>query len=96
MCFCPYAFSSSRIGIYQWGGEENMTKFGMVKVMSEVFNLSMTHVSPDPNPVPGANRPYNAQLSNAKLQALGVGKHTPFRDGIEVALRSWVERRRVE
>ena len=71
-----------------------MTKYGMVKAMSEVFNLPMDHISPDPNPVPGAPRPHNAQLSNAKLEGLGIGLHTPFRVGIELALKSWVDRKR--
>lgn len=69
-----------------------MTKYGMVVQMSEVFNLPMDHITPDPNPVPGAPRPHNAQLSNDKLENLAIGKHTPFRDAIKSALQPWVQR----
>lgn len=78
------------IGIFHWGGKETMTKYRMVQIISEVFKLPMDHIKPDPNPVPGAPRPHNAQLSNAKLEALGIGKHTPFREAIHSALKSWV------
>lgn len=79
-------------GIFHWGGKENLTKYGMVVLMSEVFGLKMDHIIPDPNPVPGAPRPHNAQLSNVELEKLNIGHHTPFRTGIDAALRSWVER----
>ena len=48
--------------------------------------------SADLNPVPGAPRPCNAQLSNVELEKLNIGHHTPFRTGTDAALRSWVER----
>jgi len=83
--------NSSIGGIYHWGGKERMTKYGMISHIAEVFQLSKEHIIPDPNPVPGAPRPHNSQLSNVKLEALGIGKHTPFREGIKAALQPWVQ-----
>jgi hypothetical protein len=85
-------YSYINIGIFHWGGKENFTKYGMVVAMSEVFGLNMDHIIADPNPVPGAPRPHNAQLSNIELEKLNIGHHTPFRIGIDSALRSWVQR----
>ncbi len=70
-----------------------MTKYGMVQDIASVFQLPMSHISPDPNQSQGALRPHNAQLSNEKLEKLGVGKHTPFRSGIQSALAVWVQRK---
>ncbi|XP_032781503.2 methionine adenosyltransferase 2 subunit beta isoform X1 [Daphnia magna] len=83
-------------GIYHWGGKEAMTKYGMVRDMASIFQLSMSHISPDPNPSQGTSRPQNAQLTNAKLENLAVGKHTPFRVGIESVLTGWVQRKKSE
>lgn len=69
-----------------------MTKYGMVQTIASVFQLPMNHIRPDPNPSQGASRPHNAQLSNAKLEKLSIGTHTPFRDGIESVLSVWVQR----
>lgn len=71
-----------------------MTKYGMVQDIASVFQLPMSQISPDPNPSQGTSRPHDAQLSNQKLENLGVGKHTPFRVGIESTLALWVQRRK--
>ncbi|XP_046653424.1 methionine adenosyltransferase 2 subunit beta-like [Daphnia pulicaria] len=80
-------------GIFHWGGKESMTKYGMVQDIASVFQLPMSHISPDPNQSQGASRPHNAQLSTEKLEKLGVGKHTPFRSGIQSTLAVWVQRK---
>lgn len=73
-------------------GKESMTKYGMVQTIARVFKLPMNHISPDPNPSQGTSRPHDAQLSNAKIESLGIGKHTPFCEGIESSLSIWVQR----
>jgi len=78
-------------GIYHWGGKEAMTKYGMVVSMAKVFNFPMEHITPDPNPVPGAPRPYDARLSTDRIDGLGIGRHTPFSEAIKSALEPWVE-----
>jgi|688.fasta_scaffold175216_6 hypothetical protein len=73
-----------------------MTKYGMVQHIASVFQLPMNHISPDPYPSQGASRPHNAQLSNEKLEKLGVGKHTSFREGIQSTLALWIQRKKLE
>ena len=79
------------LGIYHWGGKEAMTKYGMVVSMAKVFNFPMEHITPDPNPVPGAPRPYDARLSTDRIDGLGIGRHTPFSEAIKSALEPWVQ-----
>jgi len=79
-------------GIYHWGGKDSLTKYGMVCCIAEVFDLSMKHILPDQNPSPGAPRPYNAQLATARIDDLGIGQHTSFREAIKSALAPWVQR----
>ena len=63
----------------------------MIQTISSVFGLSISHISPDTSPSPGASRPQNAQLSNAKIESLGIGKHTLFREGIQSVLDPWIK-----
>lgn len=69
-------------GVYQWCGSEPLTKYGMTKIISEVFNLPMDHITADPTPSHTAARPHNTQLCRGRLESLGIGHHTPFRAGI--------------
>lgn len=69
-----------------------MTKYHMVQTIAEIFSLSMEHITRDTQPSQGALRPHNAQLSNAKLESIHIGKHTPFCKGIKSALTAWVQR----
>lgn len=74
---------SSVKGIYQWCGFESLTKYQMVKIMAEVLGMTAEHLIGDPNPSVGAPRPYNTQLCRKKLESLGIGKHTNFKDGVK-------------
>ena len=77
-------------GVWHWSSNEKMTKYTMVKTMSEVFNLPMEHVKPDNEPSKGAPRPYNSGLDTSVLENLGIKKRIPFRDGIRACLQSFV------
>ncbi|KAK2718101.1 methionine adenosyltransferase 2 subunit beta-like isoform X2 [Artemia franciscana] len=80
-------------GIYHWSGKEALTKFQMVKVIANVLGLTASHISPDRDETKlstGPLRPKNCQLSAARIDDLGIGKHTPFSDGILCALRKHV------
>lgn len=69
-----------------------MTKYGMMKVMADVFHINMSQISPEKGSgAGGATRPYNAELADTRVGLLGIGKHTPFRDGIESCLRPWLK-----
>lgn len=70
------------VGIFQWCGSEGLTKFGMVKLMSQGFGLSMDHIKPEAIQSGNTQRPHNTQLSTERLTSLGIGQHTNFQEGI--------------
>ena len=76
-------------GVFQWCGREPMTKYQMVQTMSEVFNLPMVNLKPDKTPSSGAPRPHDTTMMTDKVDLLGAGVHTPFRDGIKACLLKW-------
>ncbi|RXG70660.1 Methionine adenosyltransferase 2 subunit beta [Armadillidium vulgare] len=77
-------------GIYQWSGKEQLTKYGMLKAMAEVFSLPFEHIKPDRNPSPGAPRPYDALMDNSKLENLQISHHIDFKSGIKECLKNWI------
>lgn len=77
-------------GIYHCSGRDAMTKYGMVKIISEKMQLAMDHIVPDREPVKGAPRPYDSHLDTSKLDALVGQPYTPFRDAIKNCLINYV------
>ncbi|KAK3099701.1 hypothetical protein FSP39_008243 [Pinctada imbricata] len=77
-------------GIYHWSGNENMTKNDMAIAMAKAFNLPTNHIQGDKNPSGGAKRPYDAQLDCSRIEALGFGRQTPFKDGIADVLKPYL------
>ena len=73
-------------GIFQWSGDENMTKYDMACAMAGAFGISTDHIQPDKTASTGAKRPYNPQLDTSRLKQLGIGKRTKFADGIKKVL----------
>jgi dTDP-4-dehydrorhamnose reductase len=63
-----------------------MTKYEMALVMAEIFNIATEHIIADKESPVGARRPYNAQLSSSRLELLGVGQRTPFKEAIKGCL----------
>lgn len=77
-------------GIWQWRSDDKLTKYGMVKAMSEVFNLPMSHVTPNNSPTSGAARPYDCEFDCSELEAIGVSQRTPFREAISMCLKPFL------
>ncbi|XP_057312375.1 methionine adenosyltransferase 2 subunit beta-like [Hydractinia symbiolongicarpus] len=77
-------------GIWQWRSDDKLTKYGMVKVMSEVFNLPVSHVTPNNSPTSGAARPYDCEFDCSELEAIGVSQRTPFREAINACLKPFL------
>ncbi len=73
-------------GTYHWSGSECLTKYEMALLMADAWQMSADHLSPAPDKPQGAPRPYDCQLDTSKLEALGIGAHTPFPEGIAQAL----------
>jgi S-adenosylmethionine synthetase len=75
-------------GNYHWSGGDNMTKYDMAVTMATVFNLPTNHIQAD-KVAPsggGALRPFDSHLSCARLEALGIGRRTQFKDAIRDVL----------
>ena len=78
-----YKQTPSFKGIYHWQGRDQLTKYQMVKIMSKVLNLPMTHITPSNTPTSSTTpRPYHCQLDCTDLESLGIGQRTSFEDGI--------------
>ena len=74
-------------GTWHWSGNEAMTKYDMVKVMADVLSQSINHITPLSEPADDVPRPYDCALDTQVLQAMGIGRHTPFATGIAKVLR---------
>lgn len=77
-------------GIFQWCGEEKMTKYEMVMKIANVFKLPHSHIKPEKGQAVSVSRPLDTELDRTKLSQLGFGQHTPFIQGIFSVLCSWV------
>lgn len=78
-------------GIFQWCGQEPMTKYKMVLEMAAAFSLDTNHVLAVKGPSPGSPRPYDTTMDTGRLVDLGIGVHTPFRQGIKQVLEKWAK-----
>lgn len=74
-------------GIWHWCGSERYTKYGQALMIGEILGLPTSHLRPDPNPPAGAPRPRDSRLDCSKLEQLGFGRRTPFRQALDVSLR---------
>jgi len=54
--------------------------------MGEVLGLPTDHLTPDTTPPSGAPRPKNCELDISDLEKLGIGRQTPFRQGLQQVL----------
>jgi dTDP-4-dehydrorhamnose reductase len=77
---------SSFRGIYHWSGSEPFTKYGMTRVMAKTVGFDTSRLVPDPDPPAGAPRPKDAHLDTAALEALGIGRRTPFAAAVAAVL----------
>lgn len=80
-------------GIFQYSGPEKMTKYGMIKIMADVFNFNMDHIQgDDKEPATGATRPFDVSMDISRLSDLGISPQNPlsFKDGIKKSLQKWV------
>jgi len=75
-------------GIFHWSGNECLTKFDMAVAIGSAFGLPVSHLRPD-NSMPSGSvkRPYDTHLASDKLEALGIGRRTLFREGIIECLK---------
>lgn len=76
-------------GTYHWSNDEQMTKYQMAKVMTDVLGLPSDNLEPSGEPTDGAPRPRDCGLDCSGLEQLGIGQRTPFAQGIREVLEAW-------
>ncbi|XP_051869439.1 methionine adenosyltransferase 2 subunit beta [Pristis pectinata] len=78
---------SSISGVFHWSGNERMTKYEMACTMADVFRLPRGHLRPVMEaPTTGVMRPRDARLDCSRLERMGIGQRTPFRQGVKSCL----------
>lgn len=75
-------------GILHWNTCEQLTRYQMALIITDVFNLPQDHLIANPNPPSaGTPRPHNASMDISAVTDLGVKvSDTSFRKGIEESL----------
>nr|XP_054754235.1 methionine adenosyltransferase 2 subunit beta-like [Lytechinus pictus] len=78
-------------GVFHWCGSEFMTKYTMITTLANAFNLPHDHLKPNPiQPTGGTLRPKDCSMDRSKLEALGIGQTTPFKEGIHKVMEPFV------
>jgi len=67
-------------------GAEQITKYGMARVIAKDLGVDEQLIQSDPNPPPGAPRPKDCCLDASRLRALGFEPRIRFADGAHDAL----------
>lgn len=72
-------------GIVQWSGDEPMTKYEIALRLAEALQFN-TQLVPQHTPTDATPRPHNCHLDSSHLEALGIGRRTPFDTAIREVL----------
>ncbi|MGF6242476.1 MULTISPECIES: dTDP-4-dehydrorhamnose reductase family protein [Paraburkholderia] len=72
-------------GIVQWSGDEPMTKYEIAIRLAEALQLE-ARLTPQHTPTDATPRPHNCHLDSSRLEALGIGRRTPFDTAIRQVL----------
>lgn len=75
-------------GIVQWSGDEPMTKYEIALRLADALQLD-AHLSPQRTPADATPRPHNCHLASSQLEALGIGRRTPFDTAIRQVLAAF-------
>jgi len=72
-------------GVYQWRGDEQLTKYDMAVMMAREFGLPSEHYVANASAPTGgdsAARPHNCCMTTDRLRELGATIAVPFSEGI--------------
>lgn len=75
-------------GITQWSGDEPMTKFDIAERIARVLKVDAKLVA-QREPTDATPRPRDCHLDSGRLEALGIGRRTPFDTAIERLLANY-------
>ncbi|MFM0037145.1 dTDP-4-dehydrorhamnose reductase family protein [Paraburkholderia strydomiana] len=83
-----HAHGAAVRGIVQWSGDEPMTKYEIALRLAEALRLD-AHLTPQSTPTDATPRPHNCHLASERLEALGIGRRTPFDTAIRRVLAAF-------
>ncbi|MGF6569744.1 dTDP-4-dehydrorhamnose reductase [Paraburkholderia sp. GAS333] len=72
-------------GMVQWSGDEPMTKYEIAIRLADALQLD-ARLTPQRTPTDTTPRPHNCHLASSQLEALGIGRRTPFDTAIRQVL----------
>lgn len=72
-------------GIVQWSGDEPMSKYEIAIRLAEALQVD-ARLTPQHAPTDSTPRPHNCHLASNRLEALGIGRRTPFDTAIRQVL----------
>ncbi|BAN23469.1 dTDP-4-dehydrorhamnose reductase family protein [Caballeronia insecticola] len=75
-------------GIAQWSGDEPMTKFDIARRIARVLKVDAKLVA-QITPTDSTPRPRDCHLDSGRLEALGIGRRTPFDQAIAGLLSNY-------
>jgi len=75
-------------GIVQWSGDEPMTKYEIAVRLADALQLD-AHLTAQRTPTDATPRPHNCHLASSRLDALGIGRRTPFDAAIREVLTAF-------
>jgi dTDP-4-dehydrorhamnose reductase len=75
-------------GITQWSGDEPMTKFDIARRIARVLKVNARLVA-QLTPTDATPRPRDCHLDSGRLEALGIGRRTPFDHAIASLLAKY-------
>lgn len=75
-------------GIVQWSGDEPMTKYEIALRLADALQIN-AQLTPQHTPTDATPRPHNCHLASTRLEALGIGRRTPFDTAIRQVLAAF-------
>ncbi len=73
-------------GTHHWSGDEAMTKYAIALKLAERLDFDPSFIVAQATPLDSTPRPYDCHLDSTSLEALGIGKRTPFEQGLDHVL----------
>ncbi|MEM5437442.1 SDR family oxidoreductase [Paraburkholderia diazotrophica] len=80
-----HAHGEAVCGTAQWSGDEPMTKYDIAQRLADALQID-AQLTPQHTPTDSTPRPHNCHLDSSRLEALGIGRRTPFDTAIRQVL----------